>query len=161
MYHHLNNIEYFTVSAKCPLVATYGGKSIWAYGDLKNRKTEVRKLRLSLSSLDKYRGKHELWVQIQAFIPKRLWNTDVHGLIYTDSRWEREFRAALKESFPVLRSITSVSYTEQGMQGSNFVSLSGTILGNKKVRDFADAIGASDILDDMIAEAEQDEGGFK
>lgn len=162
MYHHQNNIEYFTVRAVRPLKATYGGKSLWSSGLLAGRKTEVRTIRLCLEYLAEVRGRYQLYVGIDAFIPKRMWDTSKCGLIYTDNRWEREFRAGLKLAFPVLKAVQGVWYTEQGRQGDNYVSLEGVICGKKKIRDFTDALGADDILDDMLVECEEDEErGFK
>jgi len=162
MYHHQNNIEYFKVRAVRPLKATYGGASLWSYRLLAGRKTEVRTIRLCLEYLEEVRGRYQLSVGIHAFIPKRTWDTSKYGLIYTDNRWEREFRAGMKQAFPVLKAVQGVSYTEQGQQGDNYVSLTGDVFGKKKIRDFAEAIGASDILDDMFVECEEDdERGFK
>jgi len=169
MYYHENNTDYITLRTKQPITAVYGGKSLWA--DCGPRKTEVRKIRLFIEGVDlSIRKKpwstatlgQQLYVGIHAFIPKRMWDTSKYGLIYTDDRWEREFRAGLKLSFPVLKAIQSVGYTEQGQQGDDYVSLDGSICGMKKMRDFADAIEAGDILDDMLAEAdEEEERGFK
>lgn len=48
------------------------------------------------------------------------WNTDTDGLIYTDKRFLKELRAFLNShGLPG----NDVSYSEQGMQGDNYVSL--------------------------------------
>jgi hypothetical protein len=49
----------------------------------------------------------------------RSWNNNRHGLIYTDSRWMRELIAHFNKLGLPGRA---VDYTEQGMQGDNYVS---------------------------------------
>jgi len=162
MHYYQNSIETFTVRARQPLKATYGGNSSWSSSDLAGRKTEVRKIDLFLCNLGERCGRQELYVGIHAFIPKRMWDTSKYGLIYTDDRWEREFRAGMKQAFPVLKSVQGVIYTEQGQQGPDYVSLSGVIYGEKKIQDFANAIEAGDILYDMIFErSKNEERGFE
>ena len=43
-----------------------------------------------------------------------------HGLIYTDAQFKRELRSFLETQG---LDATDVSYSEQGMQGDNYVSL--------------------------------------
>lgn len=46
------------------------------------------------------------------------------GLIYTDERWLREFKRALRSQFGFSeKAVRSIDYSEQGMQGDNYVSL--------------------------------------
>ena len=48
------------------------------------------------------------------------WDTSVHGLIYTDPQWLTELRAFLgQHGLPG----HDVEYSEQGMQGDDYVSL--------------------------------------
>ena len=46
------------------------------------------------------------------------WDVNVDGLIYTDSEFLHELNAFLVE-----QGLSAVSYSEQGMQGDNYVSL--------------------------------------
>jgi len=49
------------------------------------------------------------------------WDSVIHGLIYTDATFEKEINRLMKEfNIP-----GKIYYTEQGMQGDNFVSMSG------------------------------------
>lgn len=48
------------------------------------------------------------------------WNIEQHGLIYTDDQWLRELRVALQDAG---YDAGEVCYSEQGMQGDNYVSL--------------------------------------
>lgn len=51
------------------------------------------------------------------------WDVSKHGLIYTDSQWLRELRKYLLTVGFTAREVELVSYSEQGMQGDNYVSL--------------------------------------
>ena len=61
--------------------------------------------------------------EIRVYFNRNDWNVDRYGLIYTDPM----FLADLKEVFRA-RSIesSSLDYTEQGMQGPDYVSLQGS-----------------------------------
>jgi len=57
--------------------------------------------------------------ELRVYFDKRYWNVKKDGLIYTDTLF-------LKELKKVLESIglsTKVNYSEQGMQGDDYVSL--------------------------------------
>jgi hypothetical protein len=45
------------------------------------------------------------------------WNTKEHGLIYTDKQFKQEMNAFLKA-----QGLCEAEYSEQGMQGDNYVS---------------------------------------
>lgn len=50
------------------------------------------------------------------------WDVDTDGLIYTDDQFMTELRAALlREGFSA-DAVNSVTYSEQGMQGDDYVS---------------------------------------
>lgn len=46
------------------------------------------------------------------------WDVNTHGLIYTDKQFAQELNA-----FLVAQGLCAVSYSEQGMQGDDYVSL--------------------------------------
>lgn len=48
------------------------------------------------------------------------WNVNEDGLIYTDNQWLDQFK---NELYRLGYNDSDVSYSEQGMQGDNFVSL--------------------------------------
>ena len=60
------------------------------------------------------------WGELRVFFNRNTWNTERHGLIYTDGQFMRELREFLKGMG--LRG-KDVGYSEQGMQGDNYVSL--------------------------------------
>ena len=57
---------------------------------------------------------------IKAYWAKGHWDTSRHGLIYTDERALAGLRAGLAE---FVDNIETLRYTEQGMQGDDFISL--------------------------------------
>lgn len=59
------------------------------------------------------------FAELQVFFNRNTWSTERHGLIYTDSKFEKELKAFLKQIGFVANS---VNYSEQGMQGDNYVS---------------------------------------
>lgn len=60
-------------------------------------------------------------VRIAAFFNGEHWNTNEDGLIYTDDRALTELRAVLADH--VDHDLSKMDYTEQGMQGGNYISL--------------------------------------
>lgn len=51
------------------------------------------------------------------------WNPDEHGLIYTDELWIEQFQAALVSLGVPISCASDVDYSEQGMQGKDYVSM--------------------------------------
>jgi hypothetical protein len=94
-----------------PCNCTTDGKGFWS-SDV--RTTTIRKIELDWEPTDKTS------LLLRVYFTKKDWNTEKHGLIYTDGAWMKDLKANLKQQgFPV----GSLYYTEQGMQGDNFVSV--------------------------------------
>lgn len=51
------------------------------------------------------------------------WNNAGHGLIYTDKLWLREFKLGMRKHGFSIKAVQNISYSEQGMQGDNYVSM--------------------------------------
>ena len=51
------------------------------------------------------------------------WDTDKDGLIYTDDQFLKELHTFLKSQGFTVEASNDVSYSEQGMQGDEYVSL--------------------------------------
>ena len=51
------------------------------------------------------------------------WNCDENGLIYTDPRWIDEFRGLMRSLGFTRQACDDITYSEQGMQGYNYVSM--------------------------------------
>ncbi len=77
------------------------------------------------------------------------WDVEKHGLIYTDKRFKQELRAFLdSQGLPG----SDVEYSEQGMQGDDYVSLD---IGKKFLRAWAAKFGV-----DLKALYEAQEAAF-
>jgi hypothetical protein len=61
--------------------------------------------------------------ELYARFDTKTWNCDANGLIYTDSIWLNEFRALMRSLGFTRAAVNDITYSEQGMQGDNFVSL--------------------------------------
>jgi len=61
--------------------------------------------------------------ELRVYFNRRDWSTKKHGLIYTDKLFLRELKAQLlREGFSE-KAVRGVHYSEQGMQGDDYVSL--------------------------------------
>jgi len=87
-----------------------GGGGYWS-----NTKTAVEVTRLQLA----YTNDELDFGELRVYFNIETWDTDVLGLIYTDAQFMQE----LKELLTTMGfDASDVSYSEQGMQGLNYVS---------------------------------------
>jgi len=99
------------------------GNGFWS-----TEKREVKTTRLELGWLNDEHTFGELCV----YFDTSTWNTHEHGLIYTDDT----FLAQLKDELALSGFDSSdVSYSEQGMQGDDYVSLD---VGRNFLKSFKD-----------------------
>jgi hypothetical protein len=61
--------------------------------------------------------------ELRAYWDKRTWNVNKNGLIYTDKLWFTTFRKSLIDLGFSGKALRSVGYSEQGMQGDDYVSM--------------------------------------
>ncbi len=61
--------------------------------------------------------------ELRAYFNTQNWSCDQDGLIYSDSVWINEFRALMRSLGFTRAAVNDISYSEQGMQGSNYVSM--------------------------------------
>lgn len=61
--------------------------------------------------------------ELRVYFDESTWDCSETGLIYTDKLWLKEFRSLLVKQGFSLRAAEAVEYSEQGMQGDDFVSL--------------------------------------
>jgi hypothetical protein len=94
-------------------------------------KREVKINKLGLAYVHYYES--DFFGELRAYFTKRDWNVEKHGLIYTDDMWLKDFRSELKRVGFSESAIKTVNYSEQGMQGDNYVSLD---VRDKFVREF-------------------------
>jgi hypothetical protein len=99
---------------KVDFVCETDGKGLWS-----KEKKLVRVRQLDI----KYRDYSDGFGELTAVFDKRGWNVQKHGLIYTDRFWINEFREQLVKLGFTKKAARDVDYSEQGMQGDNYVSL--------------------------------------
>jgi len=87
-----------------------GGGGYWS-----NTKTAVEVTRLQLA----YTNDELDFGELRVYFNIETWDTDVLGLIYTDKQFMRELKKLLTS---MGFDASDVSYSEQGMQGLNYVS---------------------------------------
>jgi hypothetical protein len=92
------------------LLSTSGG-GFWS---CEKRKVRVHKMGLGYVNDDGDFG------ELRVYFTKRTWNTESHGLIYTDPKFKKQLRRYL-DSLGFAGK--DVDYSEPGMQGDNYVSL--------------------------------------
>lgn len=91
------------------------GSSLWASGIVKT----VRITRVVLD-WDNDEGS---WGELRAYFESQDWDSASLGLIYTDRNWIQEFRALMKTQGFSPVAVEDINYSEQGMQGLDFVSM--------------------------------------
>ena len=80
---------------------------------------EAREVRVTALSVP-YVNDEQDFGELRVYFDTKTWDTRKHGLIYTDDLFEDE----LKDFLEALGfDAGDVSYSEQGMQGDNYVSL--------------------------------------
>lgn len=61
--------------------------------------------------------------ELRAYFNTGTWDCNEDGLIYTDEVWINEFRALMRSLGFTRNAVNDITYSEQGMQGDNFVSM--------------------------------------
>ena len=61
--------------------------------------------------------------EIRAYFDTRTWDVNEAGLIYSDPLWIDEFRGLMRSLGFTRTACEDITYSEQGMQGSNYVSM--------------------------------------
>lgn len=110
----------FVWSKPINIVATTNGKGLWS---IESRKVNHKKIELSCFGGDEDLQFAYGYYEIKVFFNKKDWDVNRHGLIYTDRKWEKDFRQGLIDMGFSKSSVKNVHVSEQGMQGDNYVSL--------------------------------------
>lgn len=66
------------------------------------------------------------WGELRAYFDVKDWNVENDGLIYTDDIWMRSFRTCMETLGFSDEALQDIHYSEQGMQGDNYVSMDVT-----------------------------------
>jgi hypothetical protein len=105
------------------ITATTDGKGHWSE---EARAVDITKLKIGFNNQgmfpdEPFYGELQAYFEPSGFT-KNSWNVRAYGLIYTDKQWLREFRAGLRAVGFSRRAAFDVQYSEQGMQGTDYVS---------------------------------------
>lgn len=93
------------------------GRGLWSDRIATIRTTHMTLQAWKVDWISRNTGKY--YGELRLYFDTSTWNIDTDGLIYTDERFLREFKRALKSrGLPTI----GVDYSEQGMQGKNYVS---------------------------------------
>ena len=104
---------------KADVVLHTKGDGYWSN---EKRDVQVDALAIGFRNLMDYDENPKKWYEygeLRVFFTKQSWDTKEHGLIYTDSLFQRELRKWLTS---LGLAGKDVDYSEQGMQGDNYVS---------------------------------------
>lgn len=62
--------------------------------------------------------------ELRVYFDTKTWNCHEEGLIYTDDGWEYNLKRILREDWKLSEvAANDIDYSEQGMQGEDYVSL--------------------------------------
>jgi len=106
---------------KVTAILSTNGRGLWS-----NVAKDVKVTGMNLSYISDERDFGELRV----YFDTKFWNVNTDGLIYTDRQFESELMALLTQ---LGLDNSEVGYSEQGMQGNNYVSLD---VGEKFIASF-------------------------
>jgi hypothetical protein len=90
------------------------GNGLWSD---KAKAVQVLSVELAYTSEDGDFG------ELRAYFDTNTWDCNKDGLIYTDKMWINEFRALMRSLGFTRAAVNAISYSEQGMQGDNYVSM--------------------------------------
>ena len=94
------------------------GNGLWS-----SSVSKVQVLRVELAYYDPGEGDEGDFGELRAYFNTQDWDVEQDGLIYTDKIWIEEFRALMKSLGFTRAAVDDISYSEQGMQGDDFVSM--------------------------------------
>ena len=95
------------------------GRGLWS---TKSKSVTITNLSLSISTIEDDDNR-KLFGELCVYFNQASWDTDKDGLIYTDKLFVEELHIFLKSQGFSEKAIEDVYYSEQGMQGDDYVSL--------------------------------------
>ena len=102
---------------KVNFVCNTDGNGLWSR---EKKAVKIHKIDILFYHIDSEEG---YTGELAAYFNKRSWQLSKHGLIYSDKLWIRQFRKELKNLGFSDKAVHDLDYSEQGMQGDNYVSL--------------------------------------
>lgn len=109
-------VRSMTKTIKFPFMCETAGDGLWS-----SEKTIVSLDRLELDPLE-YEDEPVTFGELRVYFDVRDWHVREDGLIYTDSKFLAELRDSLREYGFSEAGARDVHYSEQGMQGDDYVS---------------------------------------
>ena len=94
------------------------GSGIWS-----SVRAVVTITRLDLAYLDDDSLFASTFGELRAYYDPLTWDYNNDGLIYTDKGWMRDFKRLLTKKGFSERAVEAIDYSEQGMQGRDYVSM--------------------------------------
>jgi hypothetical protein len=91
-----------------------GGNGLWSS---EAKAVQVLCVELAYTSEDGDFG------ELRAYFDINTWDCNKDGLIYTDKVWIDEFRALMRSLGFTRAAVNDITYSEQGMQEYNYVSM--------------------------------------
>lgn len=123
-------LEYLFRLPNFKLVASTYGNGFWSK---ESRKITHSRADISFYQMDDQidfasdfvsgKLKYLKFAELRVYFPKKNWDVNKHGLIYTDRNWIKDLRSGLVKLGFSSSSVKSIDYSEQGMQGDNYVSV--------------------------------------
>ena len=101
------------------IILNTDGSGLWSS---KSKPVAVTYLSLSISTIEDDLNR-KLFGELCVYFDTASWDTDVDGLIYTDKLFAEGLNNFLKSQGFSDKAIEEVYYSEQGMQGDDYVSL--------------------------------------
>lgn len=95
------------------------GKGLWSscQKELVVSKMELHNVFRNATNRSKFAG------ELRVFFSTKEWDINKLGLIYTDKSWLTELKHGLTNLGFSKQALSCITYSEQGMQGNNYVSL--------------------------------------
>ncbi len=104
------------------LVASTNGRGLWS--DVCKKVVHARaNLSLWDTEVGEFYFNKLKHAELRVYFTKKYWDVDKHGLIYTDPNWIKQARQCFVNMGFSKNSVKSIDYTENGMQGNDYVSL--------------------------------------
>lgn len=109
------------------------------YWSQKEAEVEIRAIEMAYCNEEKDFG------ELRAEFNPEQWNINTDGLIYTDEAWLYGFKKGLIEYGFTADAVNDVSYSEQGMQGDDFVSMD---VGGLFIKEWEELFGELELEED-------------
>jgi len=121
----------FPINTKCQT----NGVGYWSSASktLTHKKAEVCIYDWSLKDYKESGDNRDLYGELRVYFNKSSWSIKKDGLVYTDELWIKNFRAYLVSLGFTKVASKDVDYSEQGMQGDDYISLD---IGTKFIKNF-------------------------